>query len=39
VLMRFAGEVIPAESMERRINLEYRFHANSSEFGPLVSGL
>ena len=79
VLMRFAREVIPAESMERRfaiphisatdiverrylvikvrlrgpttharsvharsismINLEYRFHANSSEFRPLVSGL
>ena len=79
VLMRFAGEVIPAESMERRfaipytpatdivecrclvikvrlrvsttharsvrtrsismINLEYRFHASSSEFRPLVSGL
>src|SRR5947207_15131408 len=79
VLMRFAREVIPAESMERRfailytpatdiaerrclvikvrpggpttqgrsvrarsismINLEYRFHANSSEFRPLFSGL
>ncbi len=80
VLMRFAREVIPAKSMERRfavlygsatdiverrclvmkvrlggrpttharsvrtrsisiINLEYRFHANSSEFRPLVSGL
>ena len=79
VQMRFAREVIPAESMERRfailyrsatdiverrclvikvrlggpttharsvrarsvsmINLEYRFHANSSEFRPLVSGL
>jgi len=79
VLMRFAREVIPAESMERRfatlytlatdiverrclvikvrlrgattharsvrarsismINLEYRFHANSPEFRPLVSGL
>ena len=79
VLMRFAREVIPAESMERRfailyrpatdiverrclvikvrfgepmthtrsvrarsismINLEYRFHANSSEFRSIVSGL
>jgi hypothetical protein len=79
VLMRFAREVIPAESMERwfailyrsamdiverrclvikvrlrgpttharsvrarsisMINLEYRFHANSSEFRPLVSDL
>src|SRR6266566_3803839 len=79
VQMRFAREVIPAKSMERRfailytpatdiverrclvikvrpgepttharsvrarsismINLEYRFHANSSEFRPLVSGL
>jgi hypothetical protein len=79
VLVRFAREVIPGESMERRfailyrsatdiverrclvikvrlggpttharsvrarsismINLEYRFHANSSEFRPLVSGL
>ena len=39
VLMRFAREVIPAESMERRINLEYRFHASSSEFRSLVSGL
>src|SRR2546428_10098639 len=79
VQMRFAREVIPAESMERRfailyrsatdiverrcliikvrlggpttharsmrarsismINLEYRFHANSSEFRPLISNL
>ena len=80
VQMRFAREVIPTESMERRfailyssatdiverrclvmkvrlgggpttharsvrarsisiINLEYRFHANSSEFRALVSGL
>jgi hypothetical protein len=78
VLMRFARQVIPAESVERRfailyssatdiverrclvskvrpggpmtharsvrarsismINLEYRFHANSSEFRPLASG-
>jgi hypothetical protein len=38
-MMRFAREIIPTESVERRfaiVNLEYWFHANSSAFPRMI---